>query len=153
MDPVKERGVVVKCIREGLKQIGGSHHICNASEGISLESDGSVGADGIGTSCKTTIGHIVLHDLNHVTGCLGNTCNFIKSDTIPVAHKSDSVRSHVIEHIGNRCGTAAHQNGIRRKLAVHMGLARAAGTKLDQVIVLLDEGNKTKQIMQLFLLG
>ena len=152
MNSVEESRVIIKCFRERFEQIRGAHHICNTSKRISFESDGGVGADGIRAPCETTIGHIVLHNLNHVTRCLGNTSHFIKCDTIPVAYKANSTRSHIVEHVGNRSRTTTHQDRIRGKFAVCMRFTGASGSKLNQIIIFLDERHKAKQVMQFFFL-
>jgi hypothetical protein len=99
VDPVEERGVVVERLREGLEQVRRSHHVCDAPEGVALKGDGGIGADGVSASGKTAVGHVVLHDLNHVTGGLSDACYLVKGDAVPIADQTNSARCHVIEHI------------------------------------------------------
>ena len=152
MNSVEESRVIIKCFRERFEQIRGAHHICNAPECITLKGNRSIRTDRIRTSCETTISHIVLHDLDHIARCLCNTSNFIKRNTIPVAYKAYSTRRHVVERIGNRGRTTTHQDRIRGKFAVCMRFTGTSGSKLNQIIIFLDERHKAKQVMQFFLL-
>ena len=153
VDSIKKRRIVIECFRKRFKQIGRTNHIGHASEGISLKCNGCIGTDRICTACKTAVRHIVLHNLNHIARSLGNTCNLIKCNAIPVAHKAHSAGGHIIEHIGHGSRTATHQDRVGGKLTIGMGLTGATGAKFHQVIVLLDKWHETQQIVQFLLSG
>ena len=153
MNSIKECRVVIKCLGEGFKQIGGTHHIRNATESVAFKCNGCIGTNGIRASCEAAVCHIVLHNLHHITGCLGNTRHLIKCDAIPVANKAYTAGCHIVEHIGYSGSATTHQDRIGGKFTIGMRLAGATGAKFNQVIVFLNKRHKAQQIMQLFLLA
>ena len=150
MDPIEKCGVIIKCFRERLKEICCAHHVRNAAECIALKSNGRIRANGVRATRKAPVCHIVLHDLNHVAGSMGNAGDLIEGNAVPIAYKAHSAGGHVIEHIRHCRRAAAHQNGVGGQLTIDMGFTGSTRAKLHQVIVFLNERDKAEQIVQLF---
>ena len=150
MDTVKKSCICSHFRRERIKQAGGLQKHVHALIDISHENHRSGSCLFLLATGKGTGRHIVLHNLDAIFILKMDSGHFIKGHTVPKAHKSNRLSSHIIKQIGNRGLSARYQNAIRRDFLIEMGFSGASRSQFAKIKIILHKWKHTGKKQPLF---
>ena len=97
------------------------------------------------STAEPAVGHVVLHDLDRIRIGDFDAADFVKGHHIPVADEADLPACVVVKEVRRARFSAGEQHAVWRHLTECIGLTGAPWAELDEVVVLLDEGDESHE--------
>ena len=145
MEPVHEGGVIAHFRRKRGQQMADLLRLLKIHIEIADQDNSALGADRILTPRKFAGGHVAFHDVDAVLRIEGHAGDFVETDHVVLADEAALAARHIDEHAGDRRFAARYEMSIGGHLLEQVTLAGAARSKLDEVVIALDEGNDAQQ--------
>src|SRR6266487_128948 len=112
---------------------------------VSNHHDAATRSNTLSSPAELTGFHIAFHNVDPILLIEGNSRYFIKAYDIILANQASLSITVVDKHTGNGCFSSRHKMGIRRNLLEKMRFTGTARSKLNHIVVALNEWNHPQQ--------